>query len=135
MIISRSIAPVLALLIVAALAACGADSTSAQLSQAAAQGRAVARTNGCAACHGSDGGGGVGPPFTGLFGSRVEFDDGTTAIADEAYVVESIVDPAARQTAGYELTMPATELSDAEVASLVAYIRELSADQDAADRP
>jgi cytochrome c oxidase subunit 2 len=69
----------------------------------------------------------MGPPFVGLYGSTVTFDDGTTALADEAYLRQSIRDPAARRVAGYQLPMPTSNLSDEEVELLVAYIRDLSA--------
>jgi mono/diheme cytochrome c family protein len=47
-------------------------------------------------------------------------------LVDEPYVVESIIDPAASIVAGSSLSMPAATLSDAEIESLVRYIRELS---------
>jgi cytochrome c oxidase subunit 2 len=53
-------------------------------------------------------------------------EDGSTVTADEPYVTEAIVDPAARVVDGYSVTMPKTELTDAEVADLVAYISSLS---------
>jgi mono/diheme cytochrome c family protein len=109
------------------LAACGSDGDPGPaLSAEADAGRDISRANGCAACHGSGGDGGVGPPFTGLYGSRVELADGTTVVADEAYITESIRDPSAKLVDGYELAMPANDLSDDEIASVVAYIRELS---------
>ncbi len=110
------------------LAACGGDGESAvQLSPAGALGRDTALQKGCAACHGTEGEGRVGPAFQGLFGSTVSFQDGTTAIADEAYIVESILEPNAKKVEGYALPMPQTNLTDEELASIVEYIRELAA--------
>ncbi len=109
------------------LTACGGDGDAAvRLSAAGEAGRQLALRSGCASCHGNNGEGRVAPAFVGLFGSTQEFDDGTTAVADEAYLIESIVDPNAKKVAGYNLPMPGNNLSDEEVASIVAYIRELA---------
>jgi cytochrome c oxidase subunit 2 len=105
--------------------ACGDDGTSLDLSPTAAEGRRIANSRGCSGCHGTDGGGGVGPSFVGLAGSQVELDDGTTVVADEDYLVRSIVDPNAQIVDGYSLRMPQVSLSDDEVAKLVQYIQEL----------
>jgi cytochrome c oxidase subunit 2 len=115
------------------LAACGGDGDAAiELSPAGAAGRDLALQKGCASCHGTDGEGRVGPPFQGLFGSTVSLDDGTTVVADEAYIVESILEPRAKQVEGYALPMPQTNLTDDELASIVDYIRELAAPADGA---
>src|SRR5690606_27451096 len=50
---------------------------------------------GCIACHAIDdqAEGKIGPGMKGLFGSEREFEDSTRAIADEAYIRESIISP------------------------------------------
>ncbi len=118
----------LALFAVALLPACGADGSTAgvELPPAATEGREVTRDKGCAACHGSNGDGGVAPPFVGLFGSEVELQGGEPVIADREYIVESIVDPGAKLVEGYNLPMPRTELSPAEIDAVVAYIEALA---------
>lgn len=108
--------------------ACGSSAPELQLSPAGEEGHEVARQKGCAACHGSSGQGGVGPDFTGLAGSTVELADGTTVVADEDYLRRAIVDPNAEMVDGYQVSMPATNLSDAEVDALIAYITELAGD-------
>lgn len=112
----------------AAVVACssGGDST-AGLSPLGIEGRDIARDSGCAACHGRDGGGGVGPAWKGLAGTEVELDDGTTVVADADYLTSSIMDPGAQQVAGYTVTMPANDLDEAQVAAVVAYITDLGA--------
>lgn len=119
---------ILVLLAVGLVPACGADDSAAELDlpPAAAEGRDVARSNGCAACHGSNGEGVVGPPFVGLFGSEVAFQNHEPVIADREYIVESIVDPGAKLVEGYNLPMPRTELSDGEIDDVVAYIEALA---------
>ena len=108
------------------IAGCGADGRMRALPAEAEQGRGLARTNGCAACHGSNGQGGVGPAFAGLYGSQVTLADGTTVTADEAYLIESIRTPGAAKSAGYDIAMPPNDLDDAQVAAIVAYIRALA---------
>ena len=117
-----AVAPLVA---VTALAGCGADSGSASLSPQAEHGRDVARTNGCSACHGSNGEGGVGPPLAGLYGSQVVLADGSTALADDAYLTEAIREPDATRVAGYDVDMPSNDLDDDQIAAVVAYIRAL----------
>ncbi len=83
--------------------------------------------NACQACHSLDGRDGVGPTFAGLYGSERNFEDGTSAIADEEYLIESIVEPGAKIVEGYQNAMvPYDFLSESEVLSLVEYIRSLS---------
>jgi cytochrome c oxidase subunit 2 len=117
--------PVVAVAI-ASLAGCGGDSNGLALSPDASRGRDVARTNGCSACHGSNGEGGVGPPFAGLYGSTVRLAEGSTIVADAAYITEAIRDPDATRPAAYDVAMPSNDLSDEQIAAVVAYIRELS---------
>lgn len=78
-------------------------------------------------CHGSRGQGGVGPPWTGLAGSTVRLSDGSTVVADDAYLAESIRDPAARRVSGYSVQMPRNNLDAAQISSVVAYIDSLAA--------
>jgi hypothetical protein len=47
-------------------------------------------------------------------------------IADREYLVESIDDPGAKLVEGYNLPMPRTELSDAEIDAVIAYIEALA---------
>lgn len=105
-------------------AACG-GSSRAEMSPEAERGRRIANTNGCASCHGADGTGGVGPKFVGLYGSEVTLSDGSTVLADDAYIRRSITDPGADRVKGYTLQMPAVGLEDDEIEAVLAYIREL----------
>ena len=89
-------------------------------------GEQVALGNGCTACHGPNGEGGAGPKWNGLFGSEVKLADGTTVTADDAYLTEAIRDPHAKQVAGYGL-MPENSLNDAEIQSVVEFIKSMTA--------
>lgn len=107
------------------LAGCGGDESESDLSPLATAGREVALSEGCVACHGNRGEGGVGPPWIGLAGSTVELEDGRAVTADAAYLRRAIVDPQADIVAGMTVRMPVNELTDGEVDALIAYIQEL----------
>jgi cytochrome c oxidase subunit 2 len=92
----------------------------------AAIGEQLSRSQGCAGCHGRDFGGGAGPTWIGLAGSEVLLADGTTVIADDEYLITAIADPSAQLVDGYTLRMPANNLTDAEIADIVAYINTLA---------
>jgi cytochrome c oxidase subunit 2 len=121
----------LCLPVVAALAAAcgdgGAGATS-NLSAAAKHGQQLAKTSGCTACHGAKGQGGIGPAWTGALGSTVTLTDGSSVTVDEAYLTRSIEDPEAQVVAGFSVAMPKNNLSDQDVADLVAYISALKSD-------
>lgn len=90
------------------------------------RGEQLSRSSGCAGCHGQDFQGGAGPDWIGLAGSEVTLADGTTTIADTAYLTRAIANPSAELVADYSLRMPANGLSDAEIADIVAFIESLA---------
>lgn len=106
--------------------ACGGDDSG--LSELAQRGKTTSIANGCASCHGSEGQGGVGPTWVGLFGSERELVDGSTVVADDAYLLRSILEPSVEEVVGYTLKMPTNGVSEAEAADIVAYIKELVPD-------
>lgn len=129
-VVTRSL---LAVLLVAGLAGCGGDdpggSGGPALSPAGEAGRQLARDKGCAACHGANGEGNVGPAFVGLYGSDVPLQGGTTVVADDDYLTRSIKDPGADKVEGFNLPMPTNNLSDAEIASILDYLRDLGGEE------
>ena len=93
-------------------------------------GREVAETNGCFACHSLDGSQVVGPTWQGVWGTETALADGSSAIVDEAYVVESIREPALRLVDGFAPVMiPYDEstISEEDMEALIAFLREESA--------
>lgn len=97
-------------------------------SEAAARGETLASGTGCLACHTIDGTLGSGPTWKGIAGASRPLQSGESVIADEAYLTESIIDPAAKVVAGFDAIMPpdyGESLSDADVADLVEYIQSL----------
>ena len=104
----------------------GAPTDAPAAGSAAANGEQLLRSSGCAGCHGADFRGGAGPSLVGLAGSTVTLADGTTMVADTAYLTRAIADPSADLVADYNLRMPANGLTDAEIADIVAYIETLA---------
>ena len=89
----------------------------------AEQGAQVAVQNACNTCHSVDGSVGIGPSWKNLYGSLRTFTDGTSAIADEAYLRESILNPTAKVVASFIPSMPAMPLTDDQIDALVAYAK------------
>ena len=82
--------------------------------------------NGCVGCHSIDGTQLTAPTWFGLYGSTVPLADGTTVVADDAYITESILNSTAKEVEGYSpTTMPAYTFTDVEIANLIAYIKTL----------
>ncbi len=90
------------------------------------QGKLLTVKNGCTGCHSIDGTKLTGPTWFGLFGSNVELADGAPVVANEAFIAESILDPKAKEVAGFSpTTMPPYTLTEAEIANIIAYIKTL----------
>ena len=90
------------------------------------RGKLLVSQNGCAACHSINGAVGIGPTWFNLFGSDVELSDGTTVVADEAFITESIRQPEVKIVAGFETQkMVQYTFTDEEIAAIVAYIKTL----------
>lgn len=100
----------------------GATADAPAAGSAAADGEQLLRSSGCAGCHGADFRGGAGPSLVGLAGSQVTLADGSTLLADTAYLTRAIANPSADLVADYNLKMPANALTDVEIADIVAYI-------------
>jgi cytochrome c oxidase subunit 2 len=80
----------------------------------------------CHTCHMEDAGG-RGPSLRGLFGSRVKLADGSTLVADEAYLRESILNPQAKLVAGYQPLMPTFQglVNEEALLGMIEYIKSL----------
>ena len=68
----------------------------------------------------------MGPTWVGLAGSERELQDGSTVVADDAYLVRAIAEPGADLLADYQLQMPQNRLTDEDIADVIAYIKDLS---------
>jgi cytochrome c oxidase subunit 2 len=96
-------------------------------SSLASEGAALFRSLGCSGCHGI-GSSVRAPPLEGLYGKPVPLSDGTTTVADDRYLRDSILQPRREIAAGYEPLMPsfAGRVSEDQVFALVAYIKSLA---------
>ncbi len=87
------------------------------------QGKALYNAKACVSCHSVDGSARVGPSWKGLYGKTETMMDGSTAIVDENYLRTFIRNPQAHQVKGYSPIMPKIEMSDDELAALIALIK------------
>ncbi len=91
-------------------------------------GEGLAVELGCVACHTTDGTESAGPTWAGLAGSDRLLDSGETVVADDPYLLRSIVDPPAQLVAGFNPIMPTgygDQLTDEEISDLIDYINSL----------
>lgn len=84
---------------------------------------------GCQGCHSLDGSPSSGPTFKGLFGSSVKLTGGQTVKADEAYLLESILDPDKQIVTGYQpgvmsAVIKKGQVSEDDAKTLVDFIRK-----------
>jgi cytochrome c oxidase subunit II len=88
----------------------------------------------CNSCHRPDSRG-RGPVLRNVFGHPVQLQDGTVVTADENYLRESILTPAAQVTAGYQPVMPAFQglVSEEQLLALIEYVKSLSTQQEDAN--
>ena len=99
---------------------------AAALNTPEARGEALVKANGCVACHSLTGAAGIGPTWLGLAGSEVALSGGSTVLADDNFLHESIKAPQATIVAGFEAQqMPTYGFSDDQIADIVAYIKTL----------
>jgi cytochrome c oxidase subunit 2 len=79
---------------------------------------------GCITCHGT----GKGPSLAGIYGQPVKLNDGTSVVADEAYVRESVLYPSAKIVQGYKPIMPTFkgQVTEEQLLQLITYIKSLS---------
>jgi cytochrome c oxidase subunit 2 len=89
-------------------------------------GESLFEERGCSGCHVADGSG-RGPSLVGLYGSSVRLASGATAVANEAYLRQAIVDPQSVSIPGYTHMMQSYQgqLSEEQILDLIAYIRSL----------
>jgi cytochrome c oxidase subunit II len=98
-------------------------------------GQQLSRIKGCFGCHSIDGTRLQGPTWQGLFGSMRQFTDGTSAVADENYLRESILEPGKRVVATFPNAMQSYQgrLTEEELNAIIIFLR--SPNQEPADLP
>jgi cytochrome c oxidase subunit 2 len=93
----------------------------------AQNGQTLFQQLGCSTCHRFDIQG-RGPNLTGVYGKPVQLEDGRTVLADDNYVRESILNPAAKVVSGFKPIMPSFQgqVSEEQLNALLAYVKSLS---------
>jgi cytochrome c oxidase subunit 2 len=96
----------------------------------ALQGRKVFLKYRCISCHSADQNARA-PVLEGLYNQAVPLRDGQTVVADENYIRESILNPAAKIVAGYDPIMPTFQgvISPEDLVAVIEYIRTLQPNQ------
>ena len=91
-------------------------------------GKTVYTEKGCVACHSLDGTKGTGPTWLDLYGSTAEFTNGDTRKVDEAYIRDSILNPAHEVVAGYQNVMPTFQgqIKDPEILGVIEFMKSIS---------
>ena len=94
----------------------------------AAQGAALFRQYGCSGCHGANASVRA-PKLEGLFGRPVQLADGSSVIADERYIHDSVMLPAKEIVAGYAPIMPSFQgqIGEDELQDIIEYVKSLRA--------
>lgn len=87
--------------------------------------------NGCINCHAINddpNAAQIGPKLAGIYMEEVQLSDGSTAIVDDNYIRESLLEPNAKIVAGYGPLMTTFQglLSDDDIFNLIAYLKSLS---------
>ena len=98
------------------------ESASAYQSPAA-QGRKLFQQYGCVDCHEAN----RAPSLQGQYGQPVLLTDGSTVTADDNYIRQKLLTPAATIPVGYAPIMPsfAGRLSEEDILNLIAYIKSI----------
>ena len=81
---------------------------------------------GCNQCHTGDAGA-RGPNLAGLYGKKVQMEDGSTQLANEAFLRDTILNPSSHVPAGYKPIMPTYQgqISEEGLIDLVEYLKSL----------
>lgn len=90
-------------------------------------GAALFRRYGCSGCHGASASVHA-PKLEGLFGHRVQLSDGSSVVADERYLHDSVMLPRKDIVAGYEPIMPSFQgqIAEDDLLDIVEYIKSLA---------
>lgn len=92
------------------------------------QGQQLFRKLNCIDCH-TNRADARAPNLEGLYGQPRSLEDGTTVVADENYIIESILNPRAKVRSGWKPIMPhyQGQVNEEDLNKVVAYLRSLKA--------
>jgi len=117
------------------LGACGgggndnAEQSSTPLSADAQAGKTFAQSN-CLGCHTVNGNSASGPTWKGLYGKQRTLTDGSTVVADDAYLHTAMQDPDAQIVQGFpkgvmSAAFPAGKVTTEQANQVIEYIKTL----------
>lgn len=91
------------------------------------KGTSLFASKGCIACHTATDQKMVGPGMQGIYGHKVELENGSEVTVDENYLRESLMEPQAKIVKGFAPVMPTFKgtLTDQEAGDLISYIKSL----------
>ena len=94
------------------------------------QGRKLSAEYGCFKCHSVDGTRHIGPSWLDLYLRKEPMEDGSTLVADEGYLTESMMDPRVKVVKGFQAVMPTYQgrIPGPEIAAIVEFIKSLRTD-------
>jgi cytochrome c oxidase subunit 2 len=100
----------------------------------ASSGQKLFQELGCTSCHRSDTQG-RGPDLAGTYGKPVLLDNGSTVIADDNYLRESILNPGSKVVAGFKPIMPTFSgiVNEEQLLALIEYMKSTA--QPVSNRP
>jgi cytochrome c oxidase subunit 2 len=116
--------------VAAYVASVAGKETTATTTTTGGSGKELFSSLGCQSCHTLDGTRATGPTFKGLFGKKEKLANGLTVTVDEAYLLESILDPDKQVVQGYQpgvmtAVIKKDQISKADAKKLAAYIKSL----------
>jgi cytochrome c oxidase subunit 2 len=97
----------------------------------ATRGQIAAESHGCFTCHSVDGTPSAGPSWKGLFGSKRRLTNGSTVVATEAYLRESVLNPGSKKvslpyTSTFRESMPTDmKVTEPDLANIIEYMKTL----------
>ncbi len=102
-----------------------AEESNAADAPPAERGQRIANSTGCIGCHSLDGTQGAGPTWQGLYNAEIPLADGSTVVADDEYLHESIVAPNAKIHQGFGPIMPSYEgtLTEEQIRDVIEFIK------------
>jgi cytochrome c oxidase subunit 2 len=105
----------------------GLPSTDGAQPTMAGRGAHLFEQFGCVSCHGIKPGVSA-PALSGIFGKLVTLSDGSSVLADENYIRESILNPKAKIVQGYQGVMPsyAGLANEEQILDLISYVKSLA---------
>ena len=107
-------------LVAVSASACGG---AGELSDTASRGKELVSRLGCVSCHTETDG--IGPSWSGIWGTDRKLADGSSVTFDRAYVTRSLSEPGSQMLNGYLEVMPSFSVSSTELDEIIAYLEEL----------